>query len=294
MWFISPPEDRREQERHFKIHAVAHFAAAVVCCHKFPAAAQVAEGAFDQGDVHPVRVIEAVAGGEGFVKRAFLRGDGADQFVLIAAHQFAARAPRQKLRVFLDIGDQIKHLRRRKGQFFRLADLWHNTRPFKNLAAFYPMSKKSKEQDNNIITNRKAFHDYFLEEHFEAGIALEGWEVKALRAGRIQIKESHILVKSGEVFLFGAYITPLPAASTHVIADPSRTRKLLLHRNEISKLIGAAERDGYTLVPVNLYWKNGYVKVNLAIAKGKKAFDKRASEKDRDWARQKERLMKIH
>ena len=144
------------------------------------------------------------------------------------------------------------------------------------------MSKKSKEQDNNIITNRKAFHDYFLEEHFEAGIALEGWEVKALRAGRIQIKESHILVKSGEVFLFGAYITPLPSASTHVIADPSRTRKLLLHRN------------GYTLVPVNLYWKNGYVKVNLAIAKGKKAFDKRASEKDRDWARQKERLMKIH
>jgi len=156
------------------------------------------------------------------------------------------------------------------------------------------MSKKSKEQDNNIITNRKAFHDYFLEEHFEAGIALEGWEVKALRAGRIQIKESHILVKSGEVFLFGAYITPLPSASTHVIADPSRTRKLLLHRNEISKLIGAAERDGYTLVPVNLYWKNGYVKVNLAIAKGKKAFDKRASEKDRDWARHKERLMKIH
>ena len=133
------------------------------------------------------------------------------------------------------------------------------------------MSKKSKETDNNIITNRKAFHDYFLEEHFEAGISLMGWEVKALRAGRVQIKESHILVK-----------------------DPSRTRKLLMHGREIAKLIGAAQRDGYTLVPVNLYWKNGYVKVNLAIAKGKKAFDKRASEKDRDWSRQKERLMKIH
>ena len=121
-----------------------------------------------------------------------------------------------------------------------------------------------------------------------------GWEVKALRAGRVQIKESHILVKDREIYLFGAYITPLPAASTHVIADPSRTRKLLLHGREIAKLIGAAQRDGYTLVPVNLYWKNGYVKVNLAIAKGKKAFDKRASEKDRDWSRQKERLMKIH
>ena len=156
------------------------------------------------------------------------------------------------------------------------------------------MSKKSKETDNNIITNRKAFRDYFLEEHFEAGISLMGWEVKALRAGRVQIKESHILVKDREIYLFGAYITPLPAASTHVIADPSRTRKLLLHGREIAKLIGAAQRDGYTLVPVNLYWKNGYVKVNLAIAKGKKAFDKRASEKDRDWSRQKERLMKIH
>lgn len=156
------------------------------------------------------------------------------------------------------------------------------------------MSKKSKETDNNIITNREAFHDYFLEEHFEAGISLMGWEVKALRAGRVQIKESHILVKDREIYLFGAYITPLPAASTHVIADPSRTRKLLLHGREIAKLIGAAQRDGYTLVPVNLYWKNGYVKVNLAIAKGKKAFDKRASEKDRDWSRQKERLMKIH
>lgn len=156
------------------------------------------------------------------------------------------------------------------------------------------MSKKSKETDNNIITNREAFHDYFLEEHFEAGISLMGWEVKALRAGRVQIKESHILVKDREIYLFGAYITPLPAASTHVIADPSRTRKLLLHGREIAKLIGATQRDGYTLVPVNLYWKNGYVKVNLAIAKGKKAFDKRASEKDRDWSRQKERLMKIH
>ena len=156
------------------------------------------------------------------------------------------------------------------------------------------MSKKKPAHDKNIITNKKAFHDYFLEEHFEAGISLEGWEVKALRAGRIQVKESHILVKNGEVFLFGAYINPLPSASTHVFPDPSRTRKLLLHRHEISKLIGASERDGYTLIPINLYWKNGYAKVNLAIAKGKKEYDKRATKKDRDWQRNKARVMKTH
>ncbi len=154
--------------------------------------------------------------------------------------------------------------------------------------------KKKPSHDNNIATNKKAFHDYFLEEHFEAGIALEGWEVKAVRAGRIQIKESHILVKNGEIFLFGALINPLPSASTHVFPDPQRTRKLLLHKQEIAKLIGAAERDGYTLAPVNLYWKNGYIKVDLAIAKGKKEFDKRQVKKERDWQRQKARVMKAH
>ncbi len=156
------------------------------------------------------------------------------------------------------------------------------------------MSKKKPSHDNNIITNRKAFHDYFLEDHYEAGIALEGWEVKALRAGRIQIKESYILIKNGEIFLFGAYITPLPSASTHVLADPSRTRKLLLHRQEISRLVGAVEREGYTLAPINLYWKNGRIKLDIAIAKGKKDYDKRAARKDRDWQRQKAHVMKRH
>lgn len=156
------------------------------------------------------------------------------------------------------------------------------------------MSKKKPAHDNNIITNRKAFHDYFLEDHYEAGIALEGWEVKALRAGRVQIKESYILIKDGELFLFGAYITPLASASTHIIADPVRTRKLLLHRYEINRLIGAVEREGYTLAPINLYWKNGRVKINLAVAKGKKSYDKRASKKERDWQRQKSRVMKQH
>lgn len=154
--------------------------------------------------------------------------------------------------------------------------------------------KKKKTSDNNIITNKKAFHDYFLEEHFEAGIALEGWEVKALRAGRVQIKESHILIKNGEVFLFAAFINPLPSASTHVFPDPQRTRKLLLHKHQIAKLIGAAQRDGYTLAPINLYWKNGFVKVDVAIAKGKKEFDKRQVNKERDWQREKARVMKNH
>lgn len=154
------------------------------------------------------------------------------------------------------------------------------------------MAKKKKAPDNQIINNKKAFHDYFLEEHFEAGIALEGWEVKSLRAGRVQIKESHILVKNQEIFLFGALITPLPSASTHVFPDPQRTRKLLLHRHQIYKLMGAVERDGYTIMPISLYWKNGFVKVDIALARGKKSFDKRQSKRDHDWNLQKSRIMK--
>lgn len=151
-------------------------------------------------------------------------------------------------------------------------------------------SKKSS--DNQIITNKKAFHDYFFEEHYEAGLALEGWEVKALRVGRVQLKDAHVLIKNGEIYLFGTTITPLPAASTHYFADPMRTRKLLLHRREIDKLIGASQRDGYTLIPVSLYWKNSRIKLNVAVAKGKKEYDKRATAKDREWQIDKSRLMK--
>ncbi|MFO1349830.1 MAG: SsrA-binding protein SmpB [Gammaproteobacteria bacterium] len=154
------------------------------------------------------------------------------------------------------------------------------------------MSKKSNEQDNTIARNKLAFHDYFIEEQFEAGIALQGWEVKSLREGRAQLKESYVIVKNGEAFLFGCHISPLASASTHVIADPTRTRKLLLHRAELNKLIGAAERKGYALVPLALYWKRGRAKVAVGLAKGKKQFDKRATEKDRDWQRDKERLMR--
>ena len=152
--------------------------------------------------------------------------------------------------------------------------------------------KKSSPSDNTIALNKKARHDYFIEETHEAGIALEGWEVKSLRAKSIQIKESYILLKSGEAWLLGAHISPLPTASTHISPDPTRTRKLLLHRNEIDRLVGAVERKGYTIVPLKLYWKKGRAKVELGVAKGKQQHDKRSTEKDRDWQRQKSRIMK--
>ena len=144
----------------------------------------------------------------------------------------------------------------------------------------------------SIVQNKKAFHDYFIEERFEAGIALEGWEVKAIREGRVQLKEAYVFVKDAEAYLFGAHVSALPTASTHVIPDPIRTRKLLLNRSELNRLVGAVERRGYTLVPLELYWKNGRAKLRIGLAKGKKEHDKRATEKDRDWQREKSRLMK--
>jgi SsrA-binding protein len=143
-----------------------------------------------------------------------------------------------------------------------------------------------------IADNKKAFHDYFVEERFEAGLVLEGWEVKSIRAGRVQLKESYVVVKNGEVFLIGCHISPLPTASTHIHPDPTRTRKLLLHAPEISKLIGKTERAGYTLVPVNLHYAKGRIKLEIGLAKGKKQHDKRAAEKEREWVREKARLMR--
>jgi len=155
------------------------------------------------------------------------------------------------------------------------------------------MSKaKPTKPSSTIALNKKARHDYALEERFEAGIALEGWEVKALRAGRIQLRDSYVLVKDGEAWLFGALITPLPTASTHIQPEPQRSRKLLLHRAELDRLIGAVERRGYTLVPTAMYWKQGRAKVEIALAKGKQAHDKRATEKERDWQREKQRLLR--
>ncbi len=151
---------------------------------------------------------------------------------------------------------------------------------------------RKKTQSNTIAVNRKARHDYDIGEQFEAGIVLEGWEVKSLRDGRAQLKESYVSIHRGEVFLTGAHFSPLASTSTHVKADPTRHRKLLLHNKEIGKLIGATERAGYTIVPLSLYWLRGKVKLKIALAKGKKQYDKRQAIKQRDWDRQKQRLFK--
>ncbi len=151
---------------------------------------------------------------------------------------------------------------------------------------------KKKTQSSAIAVNRKSWHDYTIGEQFEAGIVLEGWEVKSLRDGRAQLKESYVFIHRGEVFLTGAHISPLASASTHVTANPVRHRKLLLHNKEISKLIGATERAGYTIVPLSLYWVRGKAKLKIALAKGKKQYDKRQAIKQRDWDRQKQRLFK--
>ncbi len=150
----------------------------------------------------------------------------------------------------------------------------------------------NQKQNSNqtIAVNRKANYDYFVEERLEAGIRLEGWEVKSLRAGKTQLDQGYVIIRQGEVFLLGGLITPLQTASTHIHPDPQRTRKLLLHRREIDKLIGHVERKGYTLVPLSLYWKGKHIKIQIGLAKGKKAHDKRATEKDRDWIRQKQRI----
>jgi len=145
----------------------------------------------------------------------------------------------------------------------------------------------------SIVQNRKAFHDYFVEERFEAGIALEGWEVKAIRAGRVQIKEAYVIVNNGEIFLIGCHISPLPTASTHFTPDPVRTRKLLLHAREISRLIGSVERAGYALLPLDMHYKDGRIKVEIGLAKGKKQYDKRRDEKEKDWRREQQRLMRV-
>jgi SsrA-binding protein len=154
------------------------------------------------------------------------------------------------------------------------------------------MARDKDTPDTTIAENRKARHDYFIEDRYEAGLALEGWEVKSLRAGRAQLKEAYVYLRNGEAWLFGAHFSPLPSASTHVQPDPTRTRKLLLHRHQIDQLVGAVERRGYTIVPLRLYWKQGRAKLEVGLAKGKKLHDKRATDKSRDWEREKQRLLK--
>jgi SsrA-binding protein len=144
----------------------------------------------------------------------------------------------------------------------------------------------------SITRNKKALHDYFIEERLEAGIVLEGWEVKAIRAGRLQLKEAYVIVRQGEIYLVGCHISPLPDASTHVTPDPTRTRKLLLHGAQINRLIGSVEQAGYTLIPIDMHYRKGRVKVEIGLARGKKLYDKREAEKTRFWQREKQRLLK--
>jgi len=158
-----------------------------------------------------------------------------------------------------------------------------------------PMSsdkKKKQSGDSTIALNKRARHEYHIDERYECGISLQGWEVKSLRAGRINLSDAYAIVRNGEIYLFGASIPPLLSASTHIVADDRRTRKLLLHRAEIDKLLGAVERKGYTLVPIAMYWKHNRVKVEIGLAKGKQEHDKRASEKERDWNREKQAAMR--
>jgi SsrA-binding protein len=150
----------------------------------------------------------------------------------------------------------------------------------------------SHRPDMSIAQNKKAFHDYFIEEKYEAGIVLEGWEVKAIREGKVQLKEAYVIIQRGEIYIIGCHITPLGSASTHVRPDATRTRKLLLHSEQIAKLIGQVERAGYTLVPIDMHYTRGRVKVEIGLAKGKKQYDKRETEKERDWVREKARIMR--
>lgn len=152
--------------------------------------------------------------------------------------------------------------------------------------------KNNKQQNATIAVNRQAKFEYSIEERFEAGLVLEGWEVKSLRDGRVQLKESYVTIKRGEAWLLGAHISALLSASTHVNPDAVRAKKLLLNRHELNKLIGAVERKGYTLIPLSMYWKNGRAKLEIGLAKGKQLHDKRATSKDRDWQREKARIMK--
>lgn len=144
----------------------------------------------------------------------------------------------------------------------------------------------------SIAQNKKAFHDYFIEERYEAGIALEGWEVKSIRAGRVNLKEAYVVIRGEEIYIIGCHISPLTTVSTHIQPDPLRTRKLLLHAEEINKLIGKVERAGYTLVPLDMHYKSGRIKLEVGLAKGKKQYDKREAEKEKDWEREKQRLMR--
>src|SRR5438045_1767938 len=183
--------------------------------------------------------------------------------------------PGQEARIRFDVVDERIHFARRVLDDRRSGDFLHALKLFKS-----------------IVDNRKAFHDYFVEERYEAGIALEGWEVKAIRAGRAQIGEAYVMVRGAQLYLIGAHISPLPTVSTHFVPDPTRTRKLLMHGEEIRRLIGKVEQRGYSLIPLNLHYAKSRIKLEVALAKGKLQHDKRADKREKDWNREKQRLLR--
>lgn len=226
------------------------------------------------------------------------------RFMGIPKAEFGLGTPRQKLGITFHIIDQRIHLGRRMFDQDSFLDERHNDNQYSTREGLLecrilaksnrtaPSSAPIFDVSMSIVSNKKAFHDYFIEEKFVAGVSLEGWECKAIRAGRVQIKEAYVVVLEGELYLLGMHITPLISASTHVKPDAIRTRKLLLHRRQIDTLIGKVERAGYALVPIDLHYSKGRIKAEIGLAKGKKLHDKRDSEKEKDWKREQGRLLK--
>jgi SsrA-binding protein len=312
--FERGPQGRRRQAvLEFEFHAKTDARPALADGIESPLADEVAEGSVDQMHEDLGIPLQRVAGGEFRAQEAARHFDGSHPFRLGPILDAGPRAPGQEFRVAADVIDQIKHLFGGESHHGAAFDDLQTGSPSQVFSGKNPRrgilaqersagadsgesvnlpAMKTQDTLPPIAVNRKARFDYFIEERYEAGISLMGWEVKSMRAGKAQIAEAYVYVKNGEAFLFGAHINALNSASTHVDTDPTRTRKLLLNRRQLDHLIGAVERRGYTVVPLQLYWKAGRAKLEIGLAKGKKQHDKRNTEKDRDWQRDKGRIMK--
>ena len=317
----NPAEDRGQgllgdASRQDKLNTEFDPAGTIIQRHKLPVTKQcLKRRPFAEFHVNRTSRDQAIARGEGRVQALEGNADPGNGYFVLLLESLRLITPGQKLVVAIHVVYQRVHLQGAVGHDEGSVDGMHEPllpglgyswiivasplqilmrRPVPGVRHLDPMAKtKAKAKpDNSIARNKKAWHDYFIEEEFEAGLALEGWEVKSLREGRAQLKESYVIIREGELFLFGAHFSPLAAASSHVTTDPTRMRKLLLHANEISKLIGAVERRGYTLVPLALYWKKSRAKLRIALAKGKKQHDKRATIRQREWDREQHRLLK--
>ncbi len=285
------------------MQAQIHFARLLIEFRKPPEAIQLLKGAFVQTHLDCMRCLAGILRGKTLLELQIINLNRCNHQGILADFNAGSTAPRQELRIVFYLIHQIEHLLRGVPNQYRFFNERHystdrsSARP--DAKAF---CKAGRIRDfapdfispMSIVQNKKAFHDYFIEEKFEAGIALEGWEVKAICAGRAQLKESYVIINHGELFLIGSHISPLPTASTHVHPNPTRTRKLLLHAEEIQRLIAKVERAGYTLIALNIHYTRGRIKLEIGLAKGKKKHDIRETEKERDWQREKQRLVRTH